>query len=530
MKRLDVDDILKDLEKPLEELEKETWVSEWEATEIFAGTESNTISILESINDDVTKIIKNKHPSQVDKLFNWTSPNLVYLDEIVDSFAHSSIEEYKTLASYIKASNDINALDHLQNTLLHYFICSSEFHTSQTMNNEILEKMLMTWANPNLPDTNGNTALHLAIMSKNNSSTIELLIKYLADLNIKNDNLDSSFHLAVRNSYTTNFLITLLQSWADPFVRWRDGTTPFWLIQSMHAVHRDKLMAEIKKTRFFKQAREVLLDNLKSIKSNTDIDIIRSRDVDITDPVFNNMMKTAIDSGNNDLLSALIWFPINELAYNSDKIPIQECAKSWNKLWVNLLLQAWAQVLSSENWISAIDVANKSWRKDISAFIKYKSLKPETIKAIHKAWLSDALDLIEHNEDIDAKDSRGETLLFKALRREDPKILKIVLDAGCDANIKNSEWNTPLMFAVSTITDFPELVIILMDYGADSSIEYLLPDDSSDLHESKPKYISILDLAKKHCNYNAAQSLKSHQNYKPKWILEKTQKILWFKL
>src|SRR5689334_20291969 len=65
--------------------------------------------------------------------------------------------------------------------------------------------------------------------------------------------------------------------------------------------------------------------------------------------------------------------------------------------------------------------------------------------------------------DINLKDSRGDTPLMYAAAAGSEAMMRLLLDAGADVNTKNSFEATPLMWA---ITSLPR-VKLLIDRGAD---------------------------------------------------------------
>lgn len=74
--------------------------------------------------------------------------------------------------------------------------------------------------------------------------------------------------------------------------------------------------------------------------------------------------------------------------------------------------------------------------------------------------------------DINKLDSKGRSLLFLAARCDQPEVAIQLLDAGCNANLANSEGNTPLHEAAEC--GHFEVVQILLRNG--KSILFILKD------------------------------------------------------
>jgi ankyrin repeat protein len=74
--------------------------------------------------------------------------------------------------------------------------------------------------------------------------------------------------------------------------------------------------------------------------------------------------------------------------------------------------------------------------------------------------------LISEGADVNAKDDRGKTPLFKAIDVVSLEIVTLLIEAGADVKAKNDYDWTPLMSAASK-SEYPEMVRVLIEAGAD---------------------------------------------------------------
>lgn len=78
--------------------------------------------------------------------------------------------------------------------------------------------------------------------------------------------------------------------------------------------------------------------------------------------------------------------------------------------------------------------------------------------------------IAHHDIDLDLQDRNGMTALILAVRERHRAIVEILLNAGASVNMMDSHaGRTPLRYAAER--DFPELVSLLMEYGADPNLK-----------------------------------------------------------
>lgn len=67
--------------------------------------------------------------------------------------------------------------------------------------------------------------------------------------------------------------------------------------------------------------------------------------------------------------------------------------------------------------------------------------------------------------DLESKDNSGKTPLFYAIRKHNPKFVRMLIENGADVNAKDNQGNTPLYVAKNYIKD-DKIIDILVEHGA----------------------------------------------------------------
>ena len=75
--------------------------------------------------------------------------------------------------------------------------------------------------------------------------------------------------------------------------------------------------------------------------------------------------------------------------------------------------------------------------------------------------------LVDAGADVNARDDRGNSVLFEAVEKGDPEIVRILTHAGADVNAKDDRGSSVLHQAVSEFEPSAEIVRILLYAGAD---------------------------------------------------------------
>ncbi len=122
---------------------------------------------------------------------------------------HASVEMVKLLSSYIQ-------------------IMPKNLHeaTSYVCDRAVIKHILEFGVNPNIPNRNGNTALHLYAQRGNDQEVIRDLIKHGADPNARNNFGNTPLHSAKQRNPNTGIFQTLVAAGSDLNLKNMDGETP----------------------------------------------------------------------------------------------------------------------------------------------------------------------------------------------------------------------------------------------------------------------------------------------------------------
>ncbi|XP_016838580.1 putative ankyrin repeat protein RF_0381 [Nasonia vitripennis] len=77
--------------------------------------------------------------------------------------------------------------------------------------------------------------------------------------------------------------------------------------------------------------------------------------------------------------------------------------------------------------------------------------------------------LLENGADFQSKDSRGETLLHRAVCYQRIQVIQLLLERGADPNVAGSDAKTPLLLAVKC-READKVVALLLQYGVDVTV------------------------------------------------------------
>lgn len=145
-----------------------------------------------------------------------------------------------------------------------------------------------------------------------------------------------------------------------------------------------------------------------------------------------------------------------------------ECIKQWLQVDQNQGCPFCRTLISSENifeekYLEVLDALENSQEIDL---IDGEYVLLQTVFEGRKADLVRRLQ--QAGVDIDTFfDAIGRTSLMVAVQRENPKMVRCLLDLGADAEIKDQEGMNALLLACNSATISSELVQILLDKGVD---------------------------------------------------------------
>ena len=78
--------------------------------------------------------------------------------------------------------------------------------------------------------------------------------------------------------------------------------------------------------------------------------------------------------------------------------------------------------------------------------------------------------LLRHGADVNAQTDHGDTALHGAVMANNPDLVKVLLEAGADPNLRQAQSYTPLHFAGFAGPDRSESARLLLRHGADATL------------------------------------------------------------
>ncbi|KAF3217965.1 hypothetical protein TWF191_008382 [Orbilia oligospora] len=331
---------------------------------------------------------------------------------------HAILNKQELVANLlIRAGAQTDLKDRIGGTPLHYAICSGQnnlvaqmlkkgskvglehdtrkelfFSAAKSDDNDIIELLLEEGEiDPNERDSNGNTALWLAV-GNGNKKLVQLLLHRGARPSVEVQNSDSSvpLGLATERGYK-EIAELLLDTGANVDIRHR-GSTPL------------KIAADKNLTKMI----QLLLD--KGANPNASGDDDQTPLMIAAERLNWEMVKLLVDKGANPDVKG----------YNG-RTPLMIAAEESNWEMVKLLLDRGA------------NPNIKGYYDRTPLMIAVYTLNWEMVKV-----------LLDKGADVEAKNLDGETALFRAVRQGDEEIIRLLVKHGADITAANIWGKTPL--------------------------------------------------------------------------------------
>lgn len=408
------------------------------------------------------------------------------------------------LQSLINSGADVNAKGEDGMTLLMLATISG--------NTDVIKLLLNAGADVNAKERHGYTPLLLAAEAASNPEVIKVLLNAGADLKATNNNGITLLMLAAQRNSNPEVIKALLDAGADVYARKYGKTVKDYAAENKNSailkaienkILEDKPIPGGVMERFFNEsltfekttnpqeaiqkAREaVTLDKIqKLINSGENINAKGKYNYTV-------LMMAAARSDNPEVIKALLNAGADVKARHENGMTALMFASrnTDNPEVVRLLLNAgsdvkakdhtdrtaknYAEKFNSNKEIVKIlteaemnKLSVKEFLAEVVKMLRDTKSPREVAQKLNGVITAERVkSLIASGEDIDTRGERGVTLLMVLTAANNPKIIKLLLEAGADVNAKNEYGYTPLLGAAEVATN-PEVTKLLLNAGSD---------------------------------------------------------------
>lgn len=294
-----------------------------------------------------------------------------------------------------------------------------------------------------LRDDNGNTPLHLAILSKAEVSVVSFILNMAAPINERNKYGNSPLHVALelKNLPVTRLLI---QNQADIFALNNTGKSAISLI--------------------FEQP-------LSFMEGIFDQEMVRRRDTALNTPLYYSIYSGALPVTNLLLERGALVQDVNM----NQSTPLHEAVRNGQLEICKLLINKGANINSKDNqgntpmhnvifWESS-DLADFLMSSGATLEIKNNDGRTPLHEGVRRGAKKMVPYLLTRGALINTRDSSGKTPLFDSVLLDDPNLLVFLLSRGANPQARDNNGNTVMHLAVTNET--PGLIEILLNNGVD---------------------------------------------------------------
>ncbi|CAB0030574.1 unnamed protein product [Trichogramma brassicae] len=331
---------------------------------------------------------------------------------------------------------------------------NSPLHLALSNGNKIKAEWLLRWgANPNLVNGNGSTPLHVICNRKIDDDLAETFFEINEDIqqtvlvDAKDECGRTPLHLAVARG-SPKVTESLLRNGADPNVAGAKGSTPLHIVCKSDYGGRDFARA------FF----ELLADTDQWVE------------IDAVDNLGNAPLHLALTRERENAVEFLLRHTANPNLANAEGLtPLHiVCQGSLDE---DRFLDQFFKIAEEENETVIVDPRDKTGNTPLHLALRDgKKKKAETLlrrgadpnaansegsTCLHHIaarkidddlteWFLVICDDIQRTVPVDVKNKSGDTPLHLALRADNKKTAKYLLERGADINLTNEEGWTPL--------------------------------------------------------------------------------------
>lgn len=358
------------------------------------------------------------------------------------------------LTKLISNGANVNARYQFNMTPLHW--------AARGFDANIVELLITYGADVNNKDADNNTPLMTAV-SEENIDAVKILIANEAELNVKNSENDTAFSIALESDnndlktiiataelleltklgkLTKEDLTKLITAYANIDAKNKFGMTPLHIAADGGYNKIVELLlkenANINALEDNNNYTPLMIAVEKNNPSLVQYFIDEGADLNLQDNEGNTALHIAFENGYNEIADKLIAQKANQNILNSNKQTAEDIKKS---------------------------------KEQKSTTSKSPELKTQIKEAASKFFillnnsekipqLSDLVKFINANAfNINFKDTNDDTPLLIYVKKNEPKIVKLLIDAGADPTSKNKSGFTPLQIAEKN--NFKDIIAIL---------------------------------------------------------------------
>lgn len=341
----------------------------------------------------------------------------------------------------------------------------------------------------NIPDSDGNSLLHLACMRHSKEVIIYLVKSKGAFVNIQNKKGELPLHLILKRKFKSLYVINLLITEANLFMQDNDGNTPLhtaWLhhfSQINDACNSQHFSNDSNRCRNPCISLICIAVDLIFLTTFTTMNQMKIREsaFDVLKIKNNNdslPLQTLLNYGSSsDLIRFKTLFSLDHCRYN--KILCSNLCLNPIVTRNNLRLDILHVLANSDN-VKVNDSDGRSILHVVSNYIDREHVLLARLESM--SFLRDI---------VNRQDDSGKTALHLACRScYDEEYIKFLKGINCTHNIKDNDGNIPLH-----------------DCAAGGYVPDSLPISNEDLHTFNKKRLTPLHVAIKSKNMHAAENL-----------------------
>ncbi|NXD12563.1 AKD1B protein, partial [Nothocercus nigrocapillus] len=334
-----------------------------------------------------------------------------------------------------------------------------EFQCAAKMNNlETMEKLFKKNININAVDTLKRTALHFAV-ARSHISAVDFLLHHKARLDIADQHGLTVIHLAAWSG-NLDIMRKLVKAGADQKAKNEEGKNVLhfaaqnnsvkivdYFIQDLHLKDLNKPDGKGRKPFLLasEKGHADMINNLISLKLFTSE----------KDKEGNTALHLAAKNGHSQVVEILLkqWEEVNDLNQNGET-PFYLSVEGGHEKCAELLLEAGSDInLLTQNNTSALQIAIQNGHLSLVSFLLDKDVdlvpKPEQKNTpLHLAVINNHLpvakSLLDANHDINSLNHRQETPLHLAADLGNVELVELLLKAGCDLQASDKKGSTEL--------------------------------------------------------------------------------------